>query len=170
MLSHYASGASILLAGALASGPMPATAATATTKAINASIPVTMNIQATCTLSTTSMAFGTFTGLDKDATATLTVTCTDTTTYEVGADNGQHSAYIGVYAKYMTGPSTTDLRYHLYTDAARSIEWGSTSGSNEFTGTGTGLAQVITVYGTIKSNFKAVSGNYADTVTLTITF
>jgi spore coat protein U-like protein len=132
---------------------------------------VTMAVQATCSLSASAMAFGVYTGTVVNATTTLTVTCTKTTAYQIGADNGQHSQYIGVYAKYMAGPSGNYLRYHLYTDAARSIEWGTTAGTNEVAGIGTGAAQTITVYGTIGAgSYASVPGSYSDIVTLTLTF
>jgi len=37
-------------------------------------------------------------------------------------------------------------------------------------GTGTGAAQVLTVYGRIPANQTALIGNYTDTVTVTVTF
>ena len=143
-----------------------ARAATSTT-----TFGVGATVQATCTLSASAMAFGNYTGVRIDTTGSLSVTCTSTTTYQVGADNGLNSQFIGVYAKYMAGPASNKLRYHLYTDAGRSIEWGSTAGSNEVAGTGNGAAQTITVYGTIGAGaYGSAPGNYNDTVTFTITF
>lgn len=144
----------------------PATAATATSN-----ITISATVQPTCNISASAMAFGAYTGVVNNASTIITVTCTNTTAYQIGADNGQNSRYIGVYAKYMLGPSGNTLRYHLYTDAARSIEWGTTAGTNEVAGAGTGSPQTITVYGTIGlGSYSSVPGSYSDSVIFTITY
>ena len=132
---------------------------------------VTATIAPACTVSAADLSFGMYTGTVINSTTTLTVTCTNSTTYQVGADNGLNAVYIGVWAKYMAGPSGKKLRYHLYTDAARTIEWGSTAGTNEIAGTGAGVAQTITVFGTIGGgSYTSVPGSYSDTVTVTLTY
>ena len=132
---------------------------------------VSMTIVGSCALSVANMAFGIYTGALVNGSSTLTVTCTNTTTYQISADNGQNSAFIGVWAKYMLGPSNSKLRYHIYTDAARTVEWNNTPGTHEFSGTGTGAAQPIIFYGAIGlGSYTSVPGNYSDTVTATITF
>jgi spore coat protein U-like protein len=132
---------------------------------------VTMTVAPACSISASTMAFGIYTGTVVNTTTPLSVTCTNTTAYQIGADNGQNSVFIGVYAKYMLGPSSSKLRYHLYTDAARTIEWGTTAGTNEVAGTGTGAPQAITVYGTIGlGSYASVPGSYSDIVTFTLTF
>ena len=59
--------------------------------------------------------------------------------------------------------------YFLYSDSTRTTNWGNTSGT-WVSATGTGVAQVMTVYGRIPANESALIGNYSDTVTVTITF
>lgn len=148
-----------------ASAPGPATATTT-----SGTFVVSVTIPKSCTLATSTFAFGAYTGVVINATTTLTVTCTSTTTYQIGANLGLYSAYVGAYAKYMNGPSSNRLRYHIYTDATRSVEWGTTPGTDEVTGTGTGAAQTITVYGTIGAGNYGIPGAYSDTVTFEITF
>lgn len=134
-------------------------------------IAITATVNPTCTISANALNFGIYAGLKVDASTSLMATCTNATTYEIGADNGQNPQYIGVYAKYMVGPSSSRLRYHLYTDATRSVEWGTTSGTNVIPGTGTGAAQSIPVYGTVGAgSLQSVPGSYSDTVTVTITY
>lgn len=146
--------------------PVPARSATAVSN-----IAVSATVNSFCNLSASPMAFGIYTGAKVDATTTLAITCTNTTGYQIGADGGLNPVYIGVIAKYMLGPPSSKLRYHLYTDAARSIEWGTTAGTDEVAGTGTGLAQTITVYGTIGAgSYGSLAGSYSDTVTFTVTF
>ena len=138
---------------------------------VTASMAVSTIEPKSCTISTTPLAFGIYSGAVVNATTTLTVTCTNTTPYQIGADNGQNPQFIGVYAKYIIGPSSNKLRYHLYTDAARSIEWGTTAGTNEVAGTGTGGAQTTTVYGTVGAgSYGSAPGSYSDIVTFTITY
>lgn len=152
----------VALAAALS--PQQGAAYTAT-----GTILVSVTVPKACTIAAGALAFGNYTGTKVDAATTLTVTCTTTTAYQVGADNGVNAQYIGVWAKYMTGPSGSRLRYHVYTDAARSIEWGSTAGSNEVAGTGTGAAQTIPVYGTIGAgSYGSLAGTYTDTITFTL--
>ena len=50
----------------------PAMSATATT-----TFAVTATVQATCQISATSLAFGTYTGTQIDTTSTITATCTN---------------------------------------------------------------------------------------------
>lgn len=138
---------------------------------VSASMAVSVTVPTNCTISANPLNFGNYTGLVLNGTTTLAVTCTNTTTYQIGADNGQNAQFIGVWAKYMLGPSGNKLRYHLYPNAARSIEWGTTAGTDEVAGTGTGIAQTITVYGTVGAgSYGSAPGAYSDTVTITITY
>ena len=59
----------------------------------------------------------------------------------------------------------------LYTTALRTTVWGDGTASTGTTaGTGSGLAQSLTVYGRLPSLTGAVPGVYTDTVTITITY
>lgn len=139
-------------------------AATAT-----ATFGVTATVQATCLLSASSLAFGTYTGTQTDATTTISVTCTDTTTYEVGLDAGTAPGAT-VTTRRMTGPSSSYLGYGLYSDAARTANWGATAGVDTVAGTGNGTAQSITVYGRIPASQFVRPGSYTDTITATVTY
>jgi spore coat protein U-like protein len=58
----------------------------------------------------------------------------------------------------------------LYSDALRTLNWGNTSAS-WVSGTGTGAAQTLTVYGLIPlQTTPAPATDYADTVTITVTY
>ena len=59
-----------------------------------------------------------------------------------------------------------------YQDAAHTLVWGATSGTNTQAGIGTGLAVPYIVYGQILnlSTNNPATGNYLDTVTATITY
>ena len=64
----------------------------------------------------------------------------------------------------MTGPSAAGLNYSLFSDSGRTTNWGNATGSWV---SGTGAAQVLTVYGRIPANQTALIGSYTDTVTVT---
>ena len=102
------------------------------------------------------------------ATSTITATCTNGTTYTVGLNAGTFAGATTT-TRRMSGPSSNSLNYFLYSNSTRTTNWGNTSGT-WVSATGTGVAQVMTVYGRIPANQSALIGNYSDTVTVTITF
>ena len=81
-----------------------------------------------------------------ELTSTTTVTCTNTTPYNVGFNAGTAPGAT-VTTRKMTGPGGALLAYALYQDAAHTINWGNTIGTDTETGTGNGSGQTLTVYG-----------------------
>lgn len=144
--------------------PIKATAATAT-----ATMGVSATVQATCLVSTTALAFGTYTGATLNSTSQVSVTCTNSTTYNVGLNSGLASGAT-VTTRKMTGPSSALLAYSLFSDSARSVNWGQTVGTDTVSGTGNGSAQAITVYGALPAAQYVTPGAYTDTITATITY
>ena len=135
-----------------------------------ATFTVTAMVTANCTISAGALAFGNYVPQSQTlTTAALTVTCTNTTTYNVGLDGGIGSQSSG-YTRYMTGPGSSQIPYHMFSDSGRSTDWGNTVGTDTVAGTGTGSAQTMTVYGTIYTSHYATPGTYTDTVTATITY
>ena len=143
--------------------PMSAQGATAT-----AAIAVSATVTAFCTISVAALGFGNYTSAVNNATTTVTASCTSGTTYNLGLDAGLGTGAT-VAARKMS-LSTNLLTYSLYSDSGHSVVWGSSIGTNTVTGTGTGVAQVVTVYGQIPASQLVAPGNYADTVTATITY
>lgn len=129
---------------------------------------VTATVASSCTVTATSLAFGNYTLAQLDGTSTITATCTNGTTYTIGLDAGTFSGAT-TSTRRMTGPSATGLSYSLFSDSGRTTNWGNATGS-WVSGTGTGAAQVLTVYGRIPANQTALIGSYTDTVTVTVTF
>jgi len=113
----------------------------------------------------TSLAFGNYTLAQLDNSSTITATCTNGTTYTIGLDAGNFSRATTT-TRRMTGPSAARLSYSLFSDSGRTTNWGNATGS-WVSGTGTGAAQVLTVYGRIPANQTALIGSYTDTVTVT---
>ena len=149
---------------ALGLAPMSAVAATATT-----TFAVTATVQATCVVSATAMSFGTYTAAVANATSTVSVTCTNTTPYNVGLSAGLATGAT-VTTRKMTGPASALLGYALFSDAARTVNWGQTIGTDTVTGTGNGSAQALTVYGQVVAGQYVAPGSYTDTITATVTY
>jgi len=143
---------------------VPAIAATATT-----TFSVTATVQATCLISATNLAFGTYTGALNSATSTISVTCTNTSPYNVGLNAGT-AVGATVTTRQMTGPAAATLGYALFQDAAHTINWGQTVSTDTEAGTGTGVAQTLTVYGQVAAGQFVAPGAYTDTITATITY
>lgn len=132
------------------------------------SFSLTVTIQANCTISANALSFGQYSRALLKANTTLSVTCTDTTPYNVGLNAGTASGAT-VTNRMMTGPSGQLLHYSLFSNSAYSTNWGNSSGS-WVSGTGTGSAQTLTVYGEIPANQNTISGTYTDTITATVNY
>jgi spore coat protein U-like protein len=142
----------------------PATAATATT-----TFGVTATVQATCLVSATALAFGTYTGALATSTSTVSVTCSNTTPYNVGLSAGLATGAT-VITRQMSGPASALLSYAMFSNATRTTNWGQTIGTDTVTGTGNGSAQALTVYGQVTAGQFVAPGAYADTITATVTY
>jgi spore coat protein U-like protein len=143
---------------------LPVHAATATSN-----IAVSATVQATCLNTATALAFGTYSGAQTDATAVVTVTCTNSTPYTVGLNAGT-SAAATVTTRKMTGGAGVFLSYGLFTDAARTLNWGTTVGTDTVSGVGSGSPQPITVYGRVPAAQYVAPGVYTDTIIATVTY
>jgi spore coat protein U-like protein len=143
------------------------------------SFTVSVTLQASCTISAGAMSFGSLASnisANVHTTATITALCTSTTPYSVGLGLGN---YASGSQRRMNLPSTSNyVNYALYTDAAYSLVWGTTtaagsctSGSGTcFLGTGNGSNQTITIYGQLPPQTVNATGTYGDTVVVTLTY
>lgn len=100
----------------------------------------------------------------------LTATCTLTVPYSIGLDIGTGTGATAAIRKMTRVGGTEMLEYSLYQTVDRLVVLGNTLGVDVITGLGTGLAIDHTVFGKIPANQNVPAGNYADTVTATITF
>jgi spore coat protein U-like protein len=160
-----------LLAGvgtaALMAGLPFSQAAAATT---TATFTVTADVSTTCFISANNLNFGTYDGQAAvSQTTTLAATCSTGTPFSIGLDAGTASGAT-VSTRKMTGPATSLLSYGLFQDAAHSINWGNTPGTDTESGTGTGAAQSFTVFGQLPASQFVSAGSYSDTITVTLTF
>ena len=134
---------------------------TATTVTSGTNVSTTFNllghIPGVCSFSTTSMAFGSYSGSNLDATATLTVNCTSGGAYSLAMGAGSNS---NGSTRRMTNGSGSYLNYGLYSDSGRTTAWGDGAAYGSMvSGTGSGANQTITV-----------TASYSDTVIVTLNY
>lgn len=156
-------------------GGQSANAATET-----ASLAVSADVQPSCIVTTSAVAFGAY---DPLATHTpgnpllgagsVTITCA--TGLPVTIRLGQSTPAVAgstdtAPTRAMTGPSATDkLSYNLYTDAARTDLWGNTTATG-VGDTGTGAPHATAIFGRVPGGQNVASGLYNDSVTASVDF
>jgi len=139
---------------------------------ITDNLTVTVEIQAECTIVTTStLDFGTQGVLDADVdnTGSITVQCTSDVDYDVGLGAGNGSSAT-TSDRRMTGPASASIDYSLYSNSGRTTNWGNTISTDTVSGTGDGSSQVLTVYGRIPAQSTPAAGTYTDTVQVSVTY
>lgn len=124
----------------------------------------------TCNMTTTPLSFGVKALLTTitDGSGQLRVTCTTGATYTVGLSGGLSGATSPTTRKMVN--NTNSIVYGLYGDAARTQGWFNTRAFYEANGTGSGIAQTLTVYGRMPAQPTPPVGVYSDTVVATITY
>lgn len=159
----------LFLTMAIASAILPAAASAQ-------SAQTTMDVSATvvkaCVVSATNLAFGNYdptAAAPTDANSSITVTCTPGTSFTVGLNAGTTSGATVNSRKMASGSNL--LGYALYSDAARTTNWGNTPGTDTPAATtAASTASVLTVYGRIPAQQSAAVGSYTDTVTITVSY
>jgi spore coat protein U-like protein len=124
---------------------------------------------ANCTISSTNISFGTFSGTSIDITGTLTVKCPTGLAYNVGIDAGS-GVGATVTNRLMTATGGAEMGYQLFQNSSHTVNWGNTPGVDTVSGTGTNANQTLSVYAHLPANEYAPAGNYTDaTVTVSVT-
>jgi len=137
-------------------------------------VQVPFTIQAnhigSCTVVANNLNFGTIGVLNtnNDSSSTMDVTCTSGASYQVGLNGGLTGATDPTLRKMEFG--VEQITYGLYQDTGRLMAWGDTIGTNTVTGTGTGAAQTLTVYGRIPPQTTPSPATYSDTIVVTVTY
>ncbi len=144
-------------------GNAPAVYAATDTDTFN----VTATVLTSCSVTAgNTLAFGTYSGAQIDADTTISITCTSGGTYTAGLDDGLNP---DTTQRRMIHGTADYLLYELYQEAGRTNRWGNASGS-WVSDTGTGAAQVKTVYGRLAGSQTLIAGAYTDTITVTVTY
>jgi spore coat protein U-like protein len=140
-----------------------------TVLATNNTVPVGGSVAANCSVSATTLGFGTYIQTAASlSTAAVTVHCTSGAAYQVSLGGGNN---LLAGTRRMAGPVAARLSYALYSDPARTIAWGDgTALGAKRSGSGGGAAQALTVYGTIPAGQAPSPGAYADSVVVTVEY
>ncbi|KPF62166.1 spore coat U domain-containing protein [Porphyrobacter sp. AAP60] len=136
----------------------------------------TMDISATvvnaCVVSATNLAFGNYdptAGSPTDASSSITVTCTPGSSFTVGLNAGTTSG--ATVSNRMMASGSNRLDYALYSDVARTTNWGNTPGSDTPAAiTAVSSPSILTVFGRVPAQQSVVAGSYTDTVTITVSY
>jgi len=125
----------------------------------------------TCTISTTSVAFGSydvFSGADVNTTGSVTINC-GSAVRNLTVSLSQGSS--GTYANRTLVKGGETLAYNLFTDAACTSVWGDgTPGTQTYFNADppNNTNVVLTIYGRITALQDVSAGAYSDTITATI--
>jgi len=135
--------------------------------ALTLSLLCSSSSAASCTLSTSGIAFGRydpFVSQNVDSVANINVTCDETVSYSIALSTGY-----GTYEQRFMTSGLHRLLYNLYTDATLNTVWGDGTGHSTMVGD-TQSGAIHTVYGRIPARQDAHVGVYSDTIVITLTF
>ncbi len=121
---------------------------------------------ANCTIKATGVNFGNYNTAVRKVVGTVTVTCTKNVSYAIALNQGLGTGATVTNRSMKSGSNV--LGYGLYTDAARSINWGDSAGTNWVTGRGTGRAQKHNIYAEVPANEYSNVATYSDTITASV--
>jgi spore coat protein U-like protein len=138
--------------------------------ATSAPFTVTATDASNCSVSASTLNFGSVGVLASavNATSAVTVTCTNALPYTIALDGGLSGATNPT--QRAMSQAAQQITYGLYRDSARAQPWGDSVGTNTAAGTGSGLAQTLTVYGRVPAQTTPAPGTYSDTVVVTISY
>lgn len=142
---------------------------TGTTLLATSTITVSSMVAAICTISAGTLGFGSYSGSIANATGSISVNCTGTAPYSVSIGGGNN---LSGSTRRMAGPAGSYLSYELFSDSARLVPWGDGGAllGARRSGTGSGAAQALTVYGRIPAGQYPGAGSYSDSVLVTIDY
>jgi spore coat protein U-like protein len=139
-----------------------------------ANLAVSATVSVNCTVTAGTLAFGSYDPVianassNLDASGTFTIACTKNAS-GVTIDVGQGGNYSSGRRMAASG---NYLSYQMYSDAARTSIWGSTSGGSvvNMSAPVSKAAVTYTVYGRIAGGQDVPAGSYSDTVVATVNF
>lgn len=132
---------------------------------------VSGTVVASCEVNSTNMNFGTLPSpvtQNVDAQASVIVQCTQGEDYSVSLSLGDGTGVSNPAMRKMTSVSDT-ISYGLYKDASRNLVWGNLS-SNDVDSTGTGSAQLFSVFGRVHNGQSPSFGQYSDLIIITVEY
>lgn len=153
-----------LAAALLAVAPL-ATAAGSKT----ATMPVSIDIENSCTISAESLTFDGSNGVEADvsATADVTVDCTSQGAVAVAFSAGGSG---DINQREMSDGAGNTINYNIWAESGHTTLLGDGTTGTTLGGTSTGAADIYTVYGLVPAQGAKPVGNYTDSLTLTLTY
>jgi len=123
-----------------------------------------------CSIVADDLAFGSHSSLvgGVNAAAGIRLTCTSNTAWSVGIDGGGTGNPADRRMR-RNGVGPEWVGYGLYRDAGRTQVWGNTPATT-VRGVGTGLQAALTAYGRVPDQPMPMSGDYRDTVVVTVEY
>jgi spore coat protein U-like protein len=125
-----------------------------------------------CTVSTTSVSFGSynvFATAPTDSTGSVSYHCTGNASVWIALSRGQSSSF----GDRTLTDGADELQYNLFRDAARASVWGDGSSGTQvaFDSAAPKNTNVtLTIYGRIPAEQDVRAGTYTDTVSVIINF
>lgn len=120
-----------------------------------------------CVVSAVSINFGSYDPFFQqslDSTGSIYVSCDAATAYSIALSPGR-----GAYTSRAMANGSHELHYNLYTGVAHATVWGDGTVGTA-TVAASGMSDEHTVYGSIPAGQNVFSGNYSDTIVVTLTF
>lgn len=154
-MKNFITTALLLSSGVFIAGQTTASTADATFK-------VKIEVVSTCAISATDIDFGEVNSgmAATDKTGTLNVTCTSQTPYKVGLSGSGKMTN-------KDDPTSAGIDYKLFQESSDKA-WDNKD--NLYSATGSGDVQNIPVVAKLFGSTNVRAGNYADTVTATVTY
>lgn len=123
-----------------------------------------------CSIVADDLAFGSHTSLlgGVNAAAGIRLTCTSNTAWSVGIDGGGNGNPDDRRMR-RNGIGPESVGYGLYRDVGRTQVWGNTPATT-VRGVGTGLQAALIAYGQVPDQPMPLSGDYRDTVVVTVEY
>jgi spore coat protein U-like protein len=122
-----------------------------------------------CLISTSNLAFATGSPItDQRINAPLSVSCTANSSYQISLNGGTSGNPGARTMKNTVSGETLGYRISATPDGSA---WGDgTAGTTVYSGTGTGSAQNVIMYGIVPKQRAPTPGDYRDTVTVLLMF
>ena len=162
-----------IMASMLCLGLLSLTVTVAMATTASGSLSVSATVGAACSVGTSTLAFGSYTGSQVTGSGTVSVTCASGLPYTVDIGNGANAVASQRRMSYTPmGGMPSYLTYDLASDAGFMSPWGTgVTGGAVVNGNGSGSAQNITVYGRIPVQVSPPpAGSYTDNPSITVTF
>jgi len=122
-----------------------------------------------CLIGTSNLTFGTGSPLSEMRTsAPLSVSCTANSAYQLSLSGGASG---NPAARTMSNSVTGEKLNYRISSTPDGQAWGDgTAGTTVYSGTGSGAAQSVMMYGLVPKQTAPTPGDYRDTVTVLLTF